>query len=101
MAVVSWLVVGPRGAVSRRVIGVTMVYPIVWLIATLIRGAIVNFYPYPFLDATTHGYLKVAVNCLLVAVLLLGLAIGAAALDRVLPTRRRVAIGTNTWRDGR
>jgi hypothetical protein len=87
MAVVSWLVVGPRGVISRRVIGLTMVYPILWLIATLIRGAIVKFYPYPFLDATTHGYLKVAVNCLLVAVLFLALSIGAARLDRVLPPK--------------
>lgn len=87
MAVLGWLVVGPRGVVSRRVVGLTMIYPIVWLIATLIRGAIVNFYPYPFLDATTHGYLKVAVNCALVAILLLGLAIGAAALDRLLPPK--------------
>jgi hypothetical protein len=85
MAVVSWLVVGPRGVVSRRVIGVTLVYPILWLIATLIRGAIVHFYPYPFLDATTHGYLRVTINSLIVAVLFAVLAVGAAALDRKLP----------------
>jgi hypothetical protein len=85
MAVISWVVVGPRGVVTRRVVGLTLVYPVLWLIATLIRGAIVNFYPYPFLDATTHGYLKVTINCLLVAVLFLALAIGAARLDRFLP----------------
>jgi hypothetical protein len=85
MAVISWVIIGPRGAVTRRVIGLTLIYPVLWLIATLIRGAIVNFYPYPFLDATTHGYLKVIVNSLIVAVLFLGLAIGAARLDRFLP----------------
>lgn len=85
MAVVSWLVIGPRGVVSRKVVGLTLVYPVTWLIATLIRGAIVDFYPYPFLDATTHGYLRVTLGCLLVAALFLGLAVGAAALDRVLP----------------
>jgi hypothetical protein len=89
MAVISWLVIGPRGVVSWRVIGLTMIYPILWLIATLIRGAIVNFYPYPFLDATTHGYLKVAVNCVLVAVLFLGVAIGAKFLDPLVPPRAR------------
>jgi hypothetical protein len=101
LAVVSWLFIGPRGVVSRRVIGLTLIYPILWLVATLIRGAIVGFYPYPFLDATTHGYLKVSVNCVLVAVLFLGLAIGAAALDRVLPAGRRDLSGTSTWRGGR
>jgi hypothetical protein len=100
MAVISWLVVGPRGVVSRQVIGLTLVYPVLWLIATLIRGAIVGFYPYPFLDATTHGYLRVIINSLIVAVLFLVLALGAARLDRVLPGRRAVS-GTSTWRGGR
>lgn len=96
MAVVSWLVVGPHGVVTRSVIGMTLIYPVGWLIATLIRGAIVGFYPYPFLDATTHGYLRVTVNCLLVAVLFLALAIGAAALDRTL-----APIGTSIEPSGR
>jgi hypothetical protein len=91
MAVISWLVVGPRGVVSRQVIGISLVYPVAWLIATLIRGAIVDFYPYPFLNATTHGYSKVVVSCVLVALLFLGLAIGAGALDRILPPRRSPA----------
>jgi hypothetical protein len=94
MAVVSWLAVGPHGVVTRSVIGMTLIYPVGWLIVTLIRGAIVGFYPYPFLDATTHGYLRVTVNCLLVAVLFLALAIGAAALDRALaPTGTSSAPG--------
>jgi hypothetical protein len=28
MAIVSWVVVGPRGVISRRVIGLTMIYPV-------------------------------------------------------------------------
>jgi hypothetical protein len=89
LAVVSWLVVGPRGVVSRPVIGISLIYPIGWLIATLIRGAIVGFYPYPFLDATAHGYFFVAVSCVLVALLFLALAIGAGALDRALSHREQ------------
>jgi hypothetical protein len=85
MAVISWLVVGPRGVVTSRVVAVSVGYPVVWLVATLIRGAIINFYPYPFLDATTHGYARVIINSLIVAVLFLVLAIGAQGLDRLLP----------------
>lgn len=85
MALVSWLVVGPRGVIDRRVVGISVVYPVAWLVATLIRGAIVGFYPYPFLDATTHGYLRVAINSVIVAVLFVALALGAQRLDRLLP----------------
>jgi len=87
LAVVGWLYAGPRGAIDGRVVGLSVGYPVLWLVATLIRGAVVGFYPYPFLDATTHGYLRVAVNSVIVAALFLGLAAGAAWLDRRLPGR--------------
>jgi hypothetical protein len=91
LAVVGWLLFGPRGAISPKVIWISVAYPVVWLVATLIRGAIVGFYPYPFLDVTTHGYLKVIVNSVIVAVLFLGLAAGADRVDRVLPRRPMTA----------
>jgi hypothetical protein len=87
LAVVSWLVVGPRGVVSGRVIWLSIVYPVLWLIATLIRGAFVHYYPYPFLDVVTHGYLTVSINAVIVAALFLGLAFGASRLDRVIPPK--------------
>jgi hypothetical protein len=36
-------------------------FPLVWIVYTLIRGAIVNRYPYPFLDPANGGYGSVAV----------------------------------------
>jgi len=103
LAVISWLVVGPRDTVDRRVIALSIGYPVTWLIGTLIRGAVVNYYPYPFLDATTHGYLKVAINCVVVAVLFLGLALVAGAAEQVLP-RQAVKVrpsDTSSRRRGR
>ena len=46
-------------------------FPLVWIVYTLIRGAIVNKYPYPFLDPVHGGYGSVAVYCdaILVAML--------------------------------
>lgn len=51
-----------------------LIFPAVYLIYTLIRGAIVNWYPYPFIDTGNIGYAKVAVNSLgvLVAILTAG-----------------------------
>jgi hypothetical protein len=90
MAVIGWLMLGPRGLVSRRVAWLSLIFPAFWLAFTLIRGAIAHWYPYPFIDVTQLGYGGVAVNCVWVALLMLGLAAGATVLDgrlRRVPAR--------------
>jgi hypothetical protein len=49
------------------------------------RGAVIGWYPYPFIDVTRLGYAKVTLNCVWVALLLLGLAAVAVTADRRLP----------------
>ncbi|MEV5302390.1 Pr6Pr family membrane protein [Amycolatopsis methanolica] len=56
LGVLGWLLFGPRRAVTPRIIGWSVVYPLAW----------------------------VAVNCLVIAVLFLALAFGAMLLDRRL-----------------
>lgn len=46
-----------------------LVYPLLYLAYTLVRGAEVDWYPYPFLDPRDSGYGTVAIYC---AVILLG-----------------------------
>jgi hypothetical protein len=87
MAVVGWLLVGPRGLFSRRVAWLSLIFPVCWLAFTLIRGAIAHWYPYPFIDVTQLGYGRAAVNSVWLAVLMLGLAAGATALDNRLERR--------------
>jgi hypothetical protein len=90
LGVLGWLLFGPRGATDWRIVAWSIVYPLLWLVFTLVRGAFVGFYPYPFVDVGEHGYGRVLLNCLLVAVLFLALAAGANALDRRL--NRKTAI---------
>lgn len=85
MAIVGWLMLGPRGLCSARIAWLSLLFPVLWLAFTLIRGAIVHWYPYPFIDVTQLGYGGAAVNCVWVALLMLGLAAGATVLDRRLP----------------
>ena len=86
-----WLLLGPRGHLTRRIVLWSIVAPVCWLIYTLIRGAMVDdragnaYYPYPFMNVQDHGYPVVLVNCALVAVLFLAIAFGTLALDRRLP----------------
>lgn len=84
LGVLGWLLFGPRGRTSPEIVGWSIVYPLLWLGFTLIRGAAIGFWPYPFVDADDLGYAKVLVNCLFVALLFLALAFGAMLLDRRL-----------------
>jgi hypothetical protein len=84
LAVVGWLVAGPRGQVDRSDLGPFLVLPLIWIAYTLIRGAIVDWYPYPFIDVEEHGYAVVALNCLGVATLMLALFGLALVVDRRL-----------------
>jgi len=53
-----------------------LLYPLAYLVYTLIRGAQVDWYPYPFLDVSRHGYGGVLLNC---AVMLVGFVAAAWA----------------------
>lgn len=81
LAVVGWLAFGPRGRASRADLGPFLVVPVFWLLYTLVRGAFVDWYPYPFVDVGLHGYGVVALNSVGVSALMLGLALGAVWLD--------------------
>ncbi len=83
LTVVGWLL-GPRALTSARVAWLSLLFPVAWLAFTLVRGSFVHWYPYPFIDVGKLGYGKVALNCVWVALLLLGLAAGATVVDRRL-----------------
>jgi hypothetical protein len=90
LGVLGWLLFGPRRAIDWRIAAWSIVYPLLWVIFTLVRGAYVGFYPYPFMDVGQHGYPRVLLNCLLIAVLFLALAAGATTLDRRLHRKTTV-----------
>ncbi len=82
LAVVGWLAFGPRGAISARTAWLSLLFPVVWLTFTLIRGTVVGFYPYPFVDVKALGYGEVALNCVWVSLLMLALAGAAVVVDQ-------------------
>lgn len=88
IAIIGWVAFGPRDRIRPADLLPSLIYPLVWVAYTLIRGAAVDWYPYPFIDVTEHGYGPVAINCLGVAVLLLAFSVGALYADRRLPHRK-------------
>jgi hypothetical protein len=95
LAVAGWFLFGPRGRVSRSDLLPFLALPVLWLVYTLLRGAFVTWYPYPFLDVAEHGYGRVLLTCVGVGGFLVALFLGASWLDRVLPHvgRRSATIG--------
>lgn len=56
LTVAVWVIAGPRGWFSWRIVGAAYILPIAWLAFALVRGAVIGAYPYPFLDVVTKGY---------------------------------------------
>jgi hypothetical protein len=81
LAVYGWLRHGPRGLASPQVARLTVLFPLAYFAFSIVRGAIIDWYPYTFVDVTTLGYLKVLLNAVWIALLVFGVAAGATALD--------------------
>jgi len=75
--VVDWLLDPPRHRLPRWTAAAWLVYPLAWLLYTLVRGERVDWYPYPFVDVSTHGYDGVLLRGVVLAA---GFALAAAAM---------------------
>ena len=84
LAVLVWLVAGPRPRVEWATVSSALAWPVVWLAWTLAVGAATDWFPYPFLDSDESGAGTVVVSCVGITVLFLALFAGARALDRRL-----------------
>jgi hypothetical protein len=55
-----WCLDPPRTEITRRDATVWLALPAAYLAYTLVRGAVVHWYPYPFLTVDAIGYASVA-----------------------------------------
>jgi hypothetical protein len=91
LAVVGWLVVGPRPRTSWASSLRASAWPLGWLVVILVQGAATGWYPYPFLDHREHGWDHVGIVCAGVLVLWFGLLAGQHAYDRRVRPAPRTA----------
>ena len=88
-AVVDWLIWPPRRRLPRSSVLFWMIFPAVYVAYSLIRGAITDFYPYPFFSpAIQNGYGGVAAYCAVMIVGFLVLAVLIRWLGNVLGAAR-------------
>ncbi|MFF3063058.1 Pr6Pr family membrane protein [Oerskovia sp. NPDC057915] len=94
LAVVGWLVVGPRPRIDTATIWWSVAAPLAWIVYIFVQGAFSRWYPYPFMDATEIGYPQALLNTGVVAVVFLLLAAGLGWVDRHLrPAPSPEAVG--------
>jgi hypothetical protein len=89
--VIDWLFLVPKETLKPKDGLVWLAFPVVYLVWTFIHGAYSGFYPYPFLNNSELGIVRVLLNeaGLLVIFLILGLAFvtGGRLIDKVRKTR--------------
>lgn len=98
LAVIGWLIFGPRGRIDRRALLTAFLWPVAWLAVTLGVEAATGWYPYPFLDVDASGWSGVALTCLGIAALVVTCLAGLTALDRRLDRRDGVSEVSTTSR---
>ncbi len=86
-AALDWVLFADRPALGWKRFGLIVIYPIVWVIIVLIRGATDGWVPYPFLDPA-QGYGVVALYCIgiAVAVVVVGALVWAVSRTRIIRT---------------
>jgi hypothetical protein len=81
--VLDWVLAPGRHPIPWARLWTIVVFPLAWVVYTLVRGPIVGWYPYPFLDpAQEAGYGGVAVYVIAIASFILLVGAGILALSR-------------------
>ncbi len=81
--VLDWVMDLPATRITAKQAMVWLIFPVAYLAYSLIRGPIVDWYPYPFLDPRPGGYLPVAIASV-------GIAIGGVAFALLLAATTRL-----------
>ncbi len=84
LAIAAWAWIGPRPRFVVREAAYALVWPLAWLVWTLVVGQVDGWVPYPFLDADTEGWGSVAVVSIGILLLFLLLFALYGWLDRKL-----------------
>ncbi len=79
-----WLAFAEKGKVSWTDPLRWLIFPVVYFVYIIARGAAFHLYPYPFIDVLKLGYGQVFLNALGLLAALLGGGLCLAGLDRLL-----------------
>lgn len=81
--VLSWIAVGPWLSLGLADIPRALIWPTLWIVYTLIHGAITDWYPYPFIDVSAKGYPDVLVSVAFITLFALVLCAAYVGIARL------------------
>jgi hypothetical protein len=93
VGVADWLIDRPRARPGLPTVLTWLAFPVLWLVYTLIRGAVTDWYPYPFLDPDLESTASIVVTCLGITAVFVVIALGLVWWSG---RRRHVAAGAGT-----
>lgn len=88
LTLLGWVLFGPRPRIDPVTVAWSLLWPAAWIAYTFLRGALVDWYPYPFLDVQVIGLGAALRNTAVVLVVAAVLLAGFAFVDRRFPTGR-------------
>jgi hypothetical protein len=68
LVLIYWFAFAPKDNLKWKHAFIWLIFPAIYLIYMLIRGAMSDFYPYPFVRVNELGYGRVVLNCLLIGI---------------------------------
>jgi hypothetical protein len=80
--VIDWIAIRPKCQINWKNALNILIFPLLYGVYTLARGALVGTYPYPFVDVNQLGYRAVLINFGLFVLAFLGLSIIIIAVGR-------------------
>jgi hypothetical protein len=86
---IGWVAFARHGGIARWSPLRWLIYPLLYGIWTIAHGAVVGWYPYPFLDVTKQGLAAVGRNMLLMALFFAAPGYGFRWIDGRLATWRK------------
>ncbi len=84
VVLVFWVRFVPKGTLATRGIPTMLAFPILYAAYALVRGPLVSWYPYPFIDAGVLTGGRLITNILMVALAFVIVAFAYVTFDKVL-----------------
>jgi hypothetical protein len=90
-----WFIFVKKGILQWSNIFLWLIYPVIYLIYALLRGAVAGFYSYPFIEASKLGYPKVLQNVVLLFISFIVLGVLFIWLDQMMGRKPKKKGGIN------
>jgi hypothetical protein len=88
VTILVWLFFGPRKWISWKIIFSSLLVPIIYILYTFARGAVIGKYPYGFINVVELGYVGAIVGTGVVLVLGLFIFLIYFIIDKLIPSSK-------------